>query len=170
LFEIIENEWLSNSDHGDLIYKNGILSIFDENQCPVFIVRKVPSEKTLLIEKLDLWVNPFHIYIDKDELIIARYDLINDSYIAAKIDASISHQDVAIKLSSKNLSKDIDFDGSKISYSGNYGFKMKNNGINMAFGSGISKIKRISILTSVNGYNSAFKFVDIDDLIKKYGS
>ena len=170
LFEIVENEWLSNSEHGDLIYKNGVLTIFDENQNPIFLVRKVPSENTLIIEKLDLWVYPFHIYIDKDELIVARHDLSTDSYIAAKIDASISNQDTAFKLSSDNISSNIDFDKSKISYSGNYGFMMKNNGIKMAFGAGVSRIKSIHILTSLKGQKSGYKFVDVDDLKKKYGS
>lgn len=169
LFEIIENEWLSNSEHGDLIYKNGTLTIFDKNGVPIFLVRKVPKENTLIISKLDLWIYPFHIYIENDKLIIARHDLNTDSYIAAKIEASISHQDAAIKLSSVNLTNEIDFNKKNISYSGDYGFKMSNNGIRMAFGSGISRIKRIHILTSINGYRSSYKFVDIDDLIKKYG-
>jgi len=166
LFEIVENEWLSNSEHGDLIYKNGVLTIFDENQHPIFLVRKIPSENKLIIEKLDLWVNPFHIYIEKDELVVARHDLRTDSYIAAKIEASISHQDTAIKLSSDNIGSNIVFDKSKISYSGNSGFAMRDNGIKMAFGAGISKIKRIHILTSMKRQKAGYKFIDIDDLIK----
>jgi hypothetical protein len=169
LFEIIENEWLSNSEHGDLIYKNGVLTIFDENQTPIFLIRKVPTENILKIEKLDLWSYPFHIFIENGSLVVARHDLNNDSYIAAKIDATISHQNVAIKLSSNNLSPLIDFGKNNVTYSGNNGFKMDRNGIKMAFGAGISRIKRIHILTSIKGKNSGYKFVDVDDMIKKYG-
>lgn len=168
LCEIKENEWVSNSNHGDLIYKNGILSIFEENQKPIFSIKKVPTDNTLIIENLDLWVSPFHIYISNNELIVARHDTMSNSYIAAKIEATISHQDAAIKLSSLDLIPKIDFDTSKISYSGNYGFKMENNGITAAFGPGVSRIKRIHILTCSKGQQSGFKFIDIDDLLKKY--
>lgn len=167
LFEITQNEWSSNSEHGDLIYKNGILTIFGENQIPVFSVRKIPTENTLIIDNLDLQVYPFRIYIENNDLIVARHDLTNDSFIAAKIDCSISHQDAAIKLSSHNLSTKIDFGPDKISYSGAYGFNMENNGIKIASGEGISHIKRIHIFKFFEGILSGFKFVDIDDLLKK---
>lgn len=168
LCEIRENEWLSNSNHGDLTYKNGILTIFDKHQKPVFSIRKVPSDNTLIIDNLNLWVHPFHIYITNGELIVARYDT-NNNFTAAKIEATISHQDVAIRLSSDDLSSNIDFDPGKISYSGNYGFKMLNNGIATAFGPGISYIRKIHILNRLNGQEFGFKFIDIDDLREKYG-
>lgn len=168
LCEIKENEWLSNSNHGDLIYKNGVLSIFDEYQNPIFTIRKVPADNTLIIDNLNLWVHPFHIYIAGGELVVARYDT-NNNYIAAKIEATISHQDVAIRLSSDNISNLVDFDPSKLSYSGNYGFRMTNNGIATAFGHGISYIRKIHILNLLNGQEFGYKFIDLDELPKKYG-
>lgn len=164
LFEIIDNEWKSNSDHGDITYKNGTLEIFDDTQSLVFSIRKIPSENLLIIDKLNIWINPFHVYIENDELIVARHDTIFNSYIGVKIEAHISHQESAIKLSSTQISDQIDFNG-QINYSGDYGLKVENNGISIASGSGISRIKRIYILTSRNGFQSGYKFMDVNDYI-----
>lgn len=168
LFEIVDNEWKSNSDHGDVIYKNGCLKIYDHNQTLIFSLKKIPSQNLLVIEDLDLWAYPFHIYIKNEELVVARHDVRSNSYIGARIDADISHQQSTIKLSSKGLDRNIDFTG-RISYSGDTGFELGNNGIKIAFGDGISRISKIDILTAINRIESGRKFINVEDMIKKRG-
>lgn len=161
LFEVRDNEWISNSDHGDVTFTNGVLTIMDEGNI-IFRMRKLPSENKLVIDDLDLWVSPFHISVVSGELVVARHDLDAGSFIAAKIRAHVTHQDSAIKLTTKNLAFPIKFQTDLISYSGNNGFLMKSNGIRLASGPGISLVKLVHIICKKNNQTTAYKFIDTE--------
>ena len=123
----------------------------------------------LVIDDLSLWIEQFHTSVSSGEFIVARHDLKSDSFIGAKIVAHVSHQNSAIKLTAKDLEYPINFKKNLISYSGDTGFSMKCNGIRLASGPGISRIKLIHIVQRFKNSDTAYRFIDVDDLIKKYG-
>jgi hypothetical protein len=148
LFKIINNDWISTTDHWDLITTNGEITIYDNNRSVVFHAQKYPKENTIVINQLELWYPPFHIYIENNELYVGRVSRDNSKKIYLNLNASIEGSKCGIFLGSKFLIEELNFYGLEIS--GNTGACLPMNGIFLAKGGGVMLVQEVKILT--HGY------------------
>lgn len=145
LFEIKENEWLSDTSHWDVETSNGKIIIKNEHDV-IFEAHKFPEENRIEILKLDLWYKPFHIVIQNKSLFVGRVSDHNLRYLYLTIDGEFLHNKCAIYLTDNDLSSEVNYYG--FENSGNSGATLFHNGIYLGKGGGTMRITSFGISKS----------------------
>lgn len=156
LFEINDNEWVSNTDHWDVETGNGKIIIKDEHEI-LFEAHKLPEHNRIEITKLNLWYNPFHIVIMDGKLFVGRVSEDNNKYLYVSIDGYFHHNKCAIYLTSMDLNADFKDYGWELS--GNLGMSIFQNGIYLGKGGGTMWIQSINILKSPTLEDMSLEFI-----------
>jgi hypothetical protein len=127
LFQIVNNEWSSHTDHWDLKTKNGEITIWDNSEEIVFHALKKPGENTIIIDELNMWFPPFHICIHNNNLHVGRYSEDKQNWIYLVIQADFGYGKCAVYLDSKNLDNPVCWGGVQVI--GGEGAILRKNGI-----------------------------------------
>jgi len=151
LFKIMENEWISNTDHWDVQTTNGRITIYDSKNESVFKAQKIPELNRIEITQLNLWYDPFHIKIENGQLLVGRVSKNDSKSIYINLDAIFENSKCAVYLTKESLNKELNFYGFEIS--GNEGTTLFGNGIHLGRGGGTMRIYSANIMASKNVEN-----------------
>jgi hypothetical protein len=163
VFNIIDNEWISNYNHYDLITTNGKIKIYEESQKCIFEALKIPNENKIIITKLRLIKKPFIIEVDKTDFVVKQKLDNEHQWIEVRFKSHISHQKIGISLDS---SKRIELDKIGFKLDGNLGNQIIGTGISLGVGSGITRTQNIRIEFVDSKNKSRFLLTEFD--VKKY--
>jgi len=144
LFEIVDNEWIGNHNIWDIDIVGSNLKIRRKRGEILFAMNKDLHTNSIEITHLNMWVPPFHITIDKKQLLVGQYE--KDKYVYYGIDGDFIHGKCGLFLNSRHTPV-LSVDGWYAKGGETY---IKGTGICIGRGAYQAKIRHISLYAPEN--------------------
>ncbi|MDG4717971.1 MULTISPECIES: hypothetical protein [Thalassospira] len=102
LFSIKNNEWIGNHRSWDIDFVGRRLTIRRRLGDVIFSAEKLINSNTIRIEKIDMWIKPFHIYADKKQFKIGQINTNKKQYVYYGIHAQLHYGKCGVFLDSQS--------------------------------------------------------------------